>query len=123
MYPANREFVGLMNAAGWSQAETARKLALTRGGVNGIVKGRTKPSEGTLKLFKLILASEQPEAVSASDLQFKERYSPVESWAEDLIGSLRELSEEDREKMLTAFQAMLGTIPERRKVIHKGSRR
>ncbi len=123
MHPANREFLGLMKAAGWSQAETARKLALTRGGVNGIVKGRTKPSQGTLKLFKLILASEQPEAVSASDLQFKERSSPVESWAEDLIDNLRELSEEDREKMLSAFQYMLATIPARRKLIQKSSRR
>lgn len=56
----------LLEASGWSQAEAARQLGMTRGGVNQIVSGRNEPSAQTVRLFKMILAGEKPEAVSAA---------------------------------------------------------
>jgi len=54
--PKKREFIELLKGSGWSQAEAARMLEMTRGGLNGIVTGNTIPSPATLKLFRLLLA-------------------------------------------------------------------
>ena len=58
-----------MKKAGWSQAETSRRLELTTGAVSQMVNRQTKPSQQTLKLFRLILetegiATEKGESVS-----------------------------------------------------------
>jgi len=50
------EFKRLFEASGWSQAEAARQLDLTRGGVNGIVTGPNSVSEATVRLFRYVLA-------------------------------------------------------------------
>ena len=69
MKPVKREFLQLASRSGWSQAELARQLELTRGGVHGIVKGKTSPSPGLLKLLKLVLAQEKPEALTGALLE------------------------------------------------------
>src|SRR5882762_6848394 len=89
--PLKKEFIELFQSSGWTQAEVARQLELTRGGVNGIITGRTVPSQATVKLFKLILLSEKPEAVSAAarptSLQYAEEY-----WLRELIEEMRRVS-------------------------------
>lgn len=46
-----------MEAAGWSQAETARQLEISTGGINQICKGHVRPSGVTLRLMRLLSAS------------------------------------------------------------------
>ena len=43
--PLKKEFIQLFKLSGWTQAEVARQLELTRGGVNGIITGRTVPKK------------------------------------------------------------------------------
>jgi len=50
-----RRFVELFHASGWSQAETARRMDMTRGGINGIVTGPTVPSPGTVRFLEMLL--------------------------------------------------------------------
>jgi transcriptional regulator with XRE-family HTH domain len=50
-----RRFMELFNASGWTQAETARRMELTRGGINGIVTGPTTPSPGTVRFLELLM--------------------------------------------------------------------
>jgi transcriptional regulator with XRE-family HTH domain len=52
MHPLKKEFQELFKKSGWSQAETARRLDLTRGGVNGIITGPAVPSKAAIKLFR-----------------------------------------------------------------------
>lgn len=56
-----RDFIELAKASGWSQAEIARQLELTRGGVNGIITGTKEPSKAMVRLLYLVLMSEKPE--------------------------------------------------------------
>lgn len=50
-----RRFIELFHASGWSQAETARRMDMTRGGINGIVTGPTVPSPGTVRFLEMLL--------------------------------------------------------------------
>lgn len=50
-----QRFKELYEASGWSQAEMARHLEMTRAGVNGIVTGEVNPSAGTVKMLEMIL--------------------------------------------------------------------
>src|SRR5258708_7191509 len=82
--PLKKEFLELFESSGWTQAEVARQLELTRGGVNGIITGRTVLSNATVKLFKLILLSQQPEAISAAARPASVQYAE-ESWLRELM--------------------------------------
>ena len=62
-HPRKREFLALYERTGWTQAELARKLELTAGGVSGVVKGETIPSAGLVKLLNLVMLHEQPKAL------------------------------------------------------------
>lgn len=66
MRPESAEFFALIEAAGWNQAEAARRLELNPGTISQY-KGDVAPSTQTLKLLKMILANENPEVLSAGD--------------------------------------------------------
>ena len=99
----------LFEASSWTQAEVARQLEITRGGVNGIITGRTVPSHATVKLFKLILLTQQPEAVNAA------RPASVrdaeESWTRELTEQMRQVSPAYRERLIHALKAMAAAFP------------
>jgi len=104
--PANdlrkAEFIALFRRSGWSQAELARKLEMTRGGVNGVITGRTSPSAMALRLFRLILVGECPEALAAAP-------APVlEPWEEQVLGTLRGLNPAERVRLLGVIDAFTG---------------
>ena len=65
--PLKQEFLDLMKVIGWTQAEAARQLAMTSGAVNQLVNVNSpvRPSQTTLRLFKLIVAAQRPEAINA----------------------------------------------------------
>jgi hypothetical protein len=108
--PLKKEFIELFQSSGWTQAEVARQLELTRGGVNGIITGCTVPSQATVKLFKLILLSEKPEAVSAAarptSLQYAEEY-----WLRELIEEMRRVSPAHRPRLVSALKAVASSFP------------
>jgi len=54
--PFKQEFIALFELSGWSQAEAARQLHLTRGGVNGIITGKASVSASTVELLRLKVA-------------------------------------------------------------------
>jgi transcriptional regulator with XRE-family HTH domain len=106
MHPLKREFKRLFDASGWTQAEAARKLHLTRGGVNGIVTGGTVPSASTLDLFRRVLIGEKPEALSerapereVSDLS-----------VEEIDGALASLSGEERRKLASLAAELIKLV-------------
>jgi transcriptional regulator with XRE-family HTH domain len=107
--PLKAEFLQLFEASGWTQAEVARQLELTRGGVNGIITGRTVPSNATLKLFKLILLSEKPDAVNAArpaSVQHAE-----ESWLRELLEQMRRVAPAHRDRLINALKAVAAAFP------------
>jgi len=71
--PLKQEFLDLMKVIGWTQAEAARQLAMTSGAVNQLVNVNSpvRPSQTTLRLFKLIVAAQRPEAINAKTLELK----------------------------------------------------
>src|SRR6185295_8130042 len=97
MHPLKKEFAQLYEKSGWTQAEVARQLELTRGGVNGIITGPTVPSLATVKLFKLILTPSGAESKAGQGTPKKE------SWAEPLLAELRKLSAGGRRRMVLAL--------------------
>lgn len=65
MDPLNREFLALLEASGWSKAEAARQLDVTPSLISQYASGGTRPSPQMVRLFKLVLATERPEALEA----------------------------------------------------------
>jgi|SRR6476646_2815686 transcriptional regulator with XRE-family HTH domain len=106
--PLKREFISLFKASGWTQAEVARQLELTRGGVNGIITGSTVPSQATLKLFKLILLAEKPEAMNARPLAIRRT---EKLWLRDLIAEMRRVSPPHRARLVLALKTMATAFP------------
>jgi transcriptional regulator with XRE-family HTH domain len=98
--PLKKEFIELYKASGWNQAEVARQLELTRGGVNGIITGGTIPSLATVKLFRLILDIPKTRD-SATGPNIEPRSG--EPWVAELIHELRALDKPRRERLLPAL--------------------
>jgi DNA-binding XRE family transcriptional regulator len=108
VHPLKKEFIEYYKKSGWTQAEAARQLELTRGGVNGIITGPTVPSLATVKLFKLLLES-QAEPGSRS----KETSPQKEDWAESLVQELRKLDEPSRLRLVPAIREMVKAFAEK----------
>ncbi|HYE29877.1 MAG TPA: helix-turn-helix domain-containing protein [Methylomirabilota bacterium] len=106
-----REFLDLFRNSGWSQAEAARRLGMTRGGVNGIVTRETVPSLATVKLFRLVLQNDRPGIklpkpnAEASEL---ENLPPVsEKWIQPLLDDIRLVKEEKRNEMIRCIRQIV----------------
>jgi DNA-binding XRE family transcriptional regulator len=102
VHPLKKEFIEYYKRSGWTQAEAARQLELTRGGVNGIITGPTVPSLATVKLFKLLLESQAPTSTKT-----KEGPPTKEDWAEELLTELRKLDEPSRARLVPAIRELL----------------
>jgi transcriptional regulator with XRE-family HTH domain len=61
----NKEFMQLLEASGWNQAEAARRLYLSPSNITQYKKNDNRPSRQVLELFKLLLAQEKPAALAA----------------------------------------------------------
>lgn len=104
MHPRKLEFIELFEKSGWNQAETARELDMTRGGLNGIITGPTVPSAALLKFFKMVLAASGRVSILSD--------SPsANPWSSDLVNELRGLPEHQRDKLITAFRQIAKVIP------------
>jgi transcriptional regulator with XRE-family HTH domain len=87
----NREFLELMAAAGWSQAEVARQLEITSGGVSQIARGHVTPSPVTLRLLRLLVHGTTAASEGAGT---------VPAYAQGLIRALEEIEPEMREVVI-----------------------
>ena len=105
------EFVSLMKAAGWSQAETARRLQITPGAVSQICNGKTVPRPATLNLMKLLIGKENPNALESHETSTR---AGLEPWAKQLVETLQRLPENDRDRLLAPIRAMIGFAVRRR---------
>ena len=101
---AKSEFVSLMKAAGWSQAETARRLQITPGAVSQICNGKTVPRPAIINLLRLLIAHENPEALKLHDSATQAGLQP---WARQLVEALSNLPDKEREQALTPIKAMI----------------
>lgn len=97
-----QEFLALFAASGWTQAEAARRLELTRGGFNGLVSGQTTPSPATVKLFKLVLLHEKPDALSPAGAASPTGLSHEEL---EVLHGLRGMDPTVRDAMVAAVKA------------------
>lgn len=109
-----------MKLVGWTQAETARRLGLTSGAVNQFVKGTSRPSPITLRLMTVLVFLAKPE-VLRQETALSRRLAemrvllapqvpqppPRPAWESRVIGMLAPLVEADREKVLTALEAIM----------------
>jgi len=112
-----QQFARLIAAAGWSQAEVARRLQITAGAVSQICSGKTQPRASTLNLLKLLLAREKPEALA---LQERAGMDGLEAWESDLLEELRKLPEAQRRFLVQMVKQMIKALPS---VAHRKSRR
>jgi transcriptional regulator with XRE-family HTH domain len=118
LHPLKKQFIDLVTASGLSQADIARLINMTRGGVNGIVTGESVPSIATVQLLKLALLAEKPEILRPSGKGFRdaasaESYNP-DGWANDLLNELRQIEEKDRDTLVLALRAVVRAWPRRR---------
>jgi transcriptional regulator with XRE-family HTH domain len=108
MPPKTHEFARLLAAAGWSQAEAARRLQITPGAVSQFCNGKTQPRPTTLNLLKLILARENPKVLALHESQ---GWRSLAHWEKDLLTELRQLAETDRQRLLPIFKQMIKAMP------------
>jgi len=89
------EFIGLFERSGWSQAQAARELDITRAHVNGIITGPNAPSPTLLKFFRLIMATP-----GEKNMELKGEPSPYgASRAKKILQQIETLQAELREAL------------------------
>jgi len=98
------EFISLVKASGWSQAEVARRLHITPGAVSQICNGHTRPRPGTVNLLKMLIG---PQALKVHEQSHAKTLTRSEN---QLLQALSEFTERDREKLLAAFQQTIKAV-------------
>ncbi|MDX1951490.1 MAG: helix-turn-helix transcriptional regulator [Verrucomicrobiota bacterium] len=103
----------LIKAVGWSQSEAARVLFVTPSMVNQVVNGKAEPSISMLQLLKLSIAKERPDLVygpvamqQGQTETYKTKPPVLEEWEIDLIGTMRQLSKEERKLLAKNFKSL-----------------
>jgi hypothetical protein len=114
-----KEFVELMKVVGWTQAETARQLCMTSGAVNQIVNPNlsVKPSLTTLRLFKLMVTRERPEAINPRTLELKQGVEAGLTEAERrLLESLRAAPSGDVALLYAVLRSVIAAFTARQEM-------
>lgn len=96
------EFMRLLEAAGWTQAEAARRLQVTPGAISQICSGRTQPRPSTLNLLRLMVAAETQ--TGARPVRAK---PPGPAWEADLLEPLRRMAPPERDKLLRVLKPII----------------
>jgi transcriptional regulator with XRE-family HTH domain len=105
--PKTEEFLALMKASGWSQAEVARRLHITPGAVSQFCSGKILPKAGTLNLFKMILAKINPAALNAYENSHSNSEDP---WKHEIMKALERLPKKEGQRLLESFISMINTF-------------
>ena len=98
------EFISLVKASGWSQAEVARQLHVTPGAVSQLCNGKTRPRAGTVNMLKILIG---PQALQVHERSHAKTLKPSEN---KFLQALHELPETDRERLLAAFQQTIKAV-------------
>jgi hypothetical protein len=115
MDPEKAEFKRLIDLMGWSQSEAARRLHKTPAAVNHLVNPAhpNKPTQTTLQLLKLIIASERPELFETA-FELKEgpagpkpNHTKLSQKERALVEMLRRAPAEEQERVYAVIKAML----------------
>jgi len=115
IHPRKREFLTLAKQTGWSQAELARKLEVTPGGMSGLIKGGTIPSAGLLKLLRLVVFTEQPGVLeSAAGRAAALPPEPKDLALDGLLSILAGLGPKDRGELVAQFTGIARVVTRRR---------
>jgi transcriptional regulator with XRE-family HTH domain len=114
MDPEKAEFKRLIDLMGWSQSEAARRLYKTPAAVNHLVNPDhpNKPTETTLQLLKLIIASERPELFEAAfklkeGPRLNDDQSKLNAKERGLIELFRQALPEEQEKIYAVIKAIV----------------
>lgn len=118
MKPESIEFFALLEAAGWTPAEAARRLDMDRSVISQYKSGSTRPSSQTLSLLKMILSNERPGALAAA-VEIKD--GSMAAWERRIVDDLRWLHKEDRERVLDVVRTMIRGLPKREPVTYGSS--
>jgi transcriptional regulator with XRE-family HTH domain len=102
MHPRNQEFLGMAKLCGWSQAEIARQLHLTRGAVSQIFHGKTHPHPRTLYLFEMILAKEEN-----TGLNRVERTPGLDGWESEVVAWMRRMHQAQQQRFAEALRLLV----------------
>ncbi len=111
------EFKRLIDLMGWSQTEAARRLYKTPSAINHRINPEhpNKPTQTTMQLLKVIIASERPDLINSKTFELKEgplatpeaaSLSPRER---EMLLRLKQLPESEQEKVYAVILALLGT--------------
>jgi len=103
----SKEFVRMVKQSGWTQREVARQLELTEGAVSHIMTGRNRPSPTVVRLFRLVLESEEGGTVVKDGAGLTRKAEP---WEEGLLEKFRALNPGQRGRVLTAVEAMVSAV-------------
>lgn len=113
----NIDFIALFEASQWSQAECARRLKTTPATISRYLtqepEKQIMPSPGTIELFKFILASERPGALTAASATGTAREESLADWERKVVEDLRWLHKDDRRRVLVAIKAIVEALPKR----------
>jgi transcriptional regulator with XRE-family HTH domain len=130
MDPLKAEFKRLVEIMGWTQTEAAKRLGKTPAAINHLVNPDhpNKPTETTLRLFKLLIARERPELISARTFELKGAArkadpTPLNARERGLILRLRLLPRDEQEKVYAVIRPLLDNAPKIPKKIGKNKRR
>ena len=102
-----QEFRDLLRASGWSQAEAARQLAMTPSALSQIVRRNSpvRPSPVTLRLFRLLLWREKPEALREAA---RRKAAPAsEPWEQEMARVLRAVPPKARPSILRRLRVLV----------------
>jgi transcriptional regulator with XRE-family HTH domain len=106
----NAEFIALLKASEWSQAEAARRLRLDRATVSRYMSGEVKPSAPVLELFKIILQTERPGVLTVATEMREQSFA---EWERKVVEDLRWLHQADRDRVIKALKALVEGLPRR----------
>jgi transcriptional regulator with XRE-family HTH domain len=116
--PENIEFIALFEASGWKAIHAAQRLRVTRATLSRYLSGDIAPSAPVIELFKLILLTEKPGALTVAA---EAHETKLETWERKAIEDLRWLHIEDRERVLNAMRAFIAGLPRRNPVRYVSS--
>lgn len=100
----------------------ARRLSLTRGGVNGIITGDAVPSPTLMELLRLVVARSHPEVAERFNLyeedptdytpdKIRDGPGPVPEWMMPVMTALGQVNEASRAQAVKAVEGVLAAFP------------
>lgn len=101
--------IKLALSRGWSQAELARQMGVTRAAINGVLK-KKEPGRYFLALLREQVAKHFPDLLSRPDAACELRETPAEPFTrqdwDNLLEAMKDFSEEQRRNMLVHFSGL-----------------